>query len=632
MAKHPIQKTTVADKVSNIEISPKSNKIAPVLVLLALVVYVGVLYWPSLQNGFTNWDDDVYVTANENLAWTPENRKILSTKQVAGNFHPLTMWSLSWDRGADVQKPLDPKPFHRTNLFWHLLNTVLVFFLALRLKANHWVAGIAALFFAIHPMHVESVAWVSGRKDVLFAAFFLAGLIAFTYYLEKGRVLVFLATFALFVLSCLAKPAAIVFPLAAWLIHWYLQKDSAVQLKKIGYLAPLLLVSAIFSFTTLKYQKDIGAVDEQFNFIQRSLFAAYSLVAYLIKLVFPTQLSAFHPAPLANASLSWQFYAAPFGVLAVLGLLWWSYSRNRLLFFALAFFFVNLVLVLGFIKVGSAVMAERYTYISYTALFLMIGTLVWEYSEKGGLGRLLAWAVLIALAAYWTMTTRQQIKVWRNSETLWTQIVSQYPTESTLSYRGYHRYLEKKWDKALEDFDKAYAINPKNPTTVHIRAICLEKMGKTDLALKAYEEFEKNFPPKGDVFLQHATLLNNLKRPAQAIPFFEQGLALNPQNIDGWVNLSTAYFNEKQTDKAENCCNKALELNPEFIVALNNRGALRLSSGRYDEAIQDFNKSISLNTNQPQMYLYRSMCYERLGKKAEAGEDKAAAERLKAQK
>lgn len=590
----------------------------------AILVFTAVLYWPSLQNGFTNWDDDVYVTANENLSWNAENLKVLSTKQVAGNFHPLTMWSLAWDRGSDAGKAPAPYPFHRSNLLLHLLNTALVFWLVRRLRVGTAIAAITALFFAIHPMHVESVAWVSGRKDVLFSAFFLGGLITFTYNLERQKIGLWLLTFGLFVLSCLAKPAAIVFPLVLLLLHWYLQPDTVRKPRNLAYLLPFLLVSAVFSYTTLLYQKEIGAVDEQFGFLTRSLFAGYAFAAYLWKMILPFNLSAFHPAPLANEKLPGLFYAATLASLVIIALMVFAFQRWRLVFFALAFYLLQVLLVLGFIKVGSAVTAERYTYLSYTGLFVLLGYSVLEVSKKSALWRALAWGSIAVLAVFWALTTRKQIAVWRNSESLWSQIVAQYPTEKCLSYRGYDRYLGQKWDQALEDFDRAYALNPNNETTVHIRAICLDKSGKKEAALKVYEEYEQKFPPKADIFFQHATLLNGLKRTAEAIPPFEKGLSLNPDNIDAWTNLATAYFAQQQPQKAEECCNKALAINPKFLIALNNRGALRLSMGRYEEAIADLSASLAINPNQPQTYNYRSICYERTGKKAEAAADKAA--------
>ncbi len=260
-------------------------------------------------------------------------------------------------------------------------------------------------------------------------------------------------------------------------------------------------------------------------------------------------------------------------------------------------------------------MAERYTYISYTGIFLLLAWTAVRMSEKGAQARTMAWLAIAVLTGYWAWTTSKQIAVWRNSETLWTQIVAQYPTEKCFSYRGYHRYLEGKWVEALADFNAAYALNPNNETTVHIRAICFEKSGKTAEALNAYQEYEQNFPANVDVLFQHANLLNSLKRTSEAIPYFEKGLGLNPKNIDGWTNLATAYFAQQQPQKAEECCTKALEINPKFLIALNNRGALRLSMGRWNEAITDFNQSLAINPDQPQTRQYRDICYQRTGAK-----------------
>jgi protein O-mannosyl-transferase len=568
-------------------------------ILAAILVFTAVVYWPSLSNGWTNWDDPAYVTDNPDIG----SYSTLATKEVAGNFHPLTMWTLAFDHHAVGSKMPDPAPYHRTNLWLHLLNTALTFLLIRRLRATWWVAGFVALIFAIHPMHVESVAWVSGRKDLLFSAFFLGGLLFFVKKRVKAELNLsdWAVVVVCFVLSCLSKPAAIVFPFIVLLTDWYLRPEG--RRNWIAYGA-MVAISAVFSVITLQYQRHVGAVveDGYFSLVQRTLFAAYGFMIYLWKLVFPSQLSAFHPAPDRTVVLGGNFYAALAGAAGVLGAVVWAWIKGwRTWFYGLAFYAVMLALVLGFVKVGSALFAERYTYLAYTGLLLAIGIWGERFALRGSGQKLGILAASVVFVAFFTLKTREQIGAWRDGETLWSQIIALYPQDNTYSYRGYLRYQNSQWEKALEDFDKAYAIQPNSETTVHIRALCLQKTGKNKEAWAAFSEYEQKFPPKPAVQIAAAECLLALNRPDEAIARFEQALAAQPQNA----------------------LSKALALNPKYLPALNNRGACRLLTNNWQGSVDDLTQSLALNANQPQMYDYRARAYEQLGRKAEAAADRA---------
>lgn len=609
------------------------------LLLLVVVAATALLYRPSLNNGFTNLDDDVYVTNNPDLAWNGKNLRTLASKEVAGNFHPLTMWSLALDRGSEAQKVPAPEPFHRTNLWLHLLNVALTFGLALRLRSGVWVAAVIALFFGIHPLHVESVAWVAGRKDVLYTAFFLSGLLVYTYARERSqngpRTGLWLLVFAFFVLSALSKPAAIVFPLVLLLLDWYLapyttHKAAGHTLSQtikgnLVWLIPFLLVSAFFAYQTLRYQQHVGAVAEQYTFGRRCLFAAYGLVIYPVKLLWPFHLSAMHPAPGPTDPLHSSLLAAPLGAIGILGALAWAYFKKRGLFLGLSFYLINVLLVLGFIKVGSALYAERYTYVAYTGLFWVMavgGQWLWM---RGALGRAATVTLFTALTVLFALRTNQQITIWRNSDTLWTQIIDLYPTPTNLSYRGYHYYLDQQYEKALADFDRANALKANDETTLHIRALCLEKLGRLEESWAAFAQYEKQFPPNKDVLFHAGNCLMGLKRYPEAIERYARVTALDPKHLDALNNQANAWFNLKNYEKAEMAFSSALAVQPDFLQGLNNRGAARLNLNKWQEAIADFTKSLAIDPNQGQIFRYRSMALDRLGRKQEAAVDKAEA-------
>lgn len=576
--------------------------------IAAVLLLAGLLYRPALSNGFTNYDDDVYVTANRNVLWESSHLDTLLTKQVAGNFHPLTMWSLAWDRGSDAKAPLDAAPFHRTNVWLHLLNTMLVFWLALRLRVGAWGAAAAALLFAVHPLHVEPVAWISSRKDVLYSTFFLGGLLAATAVFRQGRWYQWTAVALFFVLALLSKPAAIVFPAALWLIHWYVQPRTATQPRQLLYLIPFIVLSLLSTLVTFAYQEDIGAVDQQYSLGKRFLFASYSAVIYLWKLVAPFQLSAFHPAPLANETLSGKFYAAPVPAALFVALTAWAFLRGkRLLFFALAFYLVNLFLVLGFVKLGSSLYAERYTYMAYTGIFIAVGAVLQQILQGSvPWKKVVSVALTAGFAAMFAWQTARQIPVWKDSETLWTQVLAQYPSDKNYGSRGYYYYLSGQWEKALRDFEKAYTLNPANETALQIQGICLQKLNRNAEAIQRYESFLKKFKPNVIVTFELGNALMAQQNPAAAVEAYTKTLALHPEHLDALNNRASAWFQLKEYAKAEADYSTALAIRPDFLAALNNRAGARLNIGNRAGAIEDFKKSLSLQPDQPTIRDYLS--------------------------
>ncbi len=235
-----------------------------------------VAYLPSLGNGFLNWDDNFYVT--ENPVMTHPTLHGLLTQNLGGNYHPLTMASLLLNYKISG---LDPGSYHWLNLLFHIANTALVFFFVRKLSGGRlWTSVVSALFFGIHPMHVESVAWISERKDVLYAFFYLIALLTYLRYLEGGWVWL-LATWGAFVLSAASKPAAVVLPITLLLIDWFRKRPlrGTALVEKV----PFFLVSAAVGALTFLGQKQVGAVhSELWTPLQRVLFASAGTVMYVV--------------------------------------------------------------------------------------------------------------------------------------------------------------------------------------------------------------------------------------------------------------------------------------------------------------------------------------------------------------
>jgi len=534
-----------------------SRDASRLLWLAALLFVTYLVYMPSLDNDFTNWDDNYYVTENALVAH-PTLQGLVTTP-VGGNYHPLTVASLAFNYYLSGPRPFS---YHWLNLLLHVANTALVFFFVWKLSGGRlWTTVVTAAFFGIHPMHVESVAWIAERKDVLYALFYLLGLLAYLRYLGTRRVAWLGLTWGAFVLSAASKPAAVVFPVTMFAIDYFKRRSfrgPGVWLEK----APFFVVSAATGVLTLMSQKAAGAVaaPQQWTLVQKILFASYGTVMYVVKLFLPFRLSAIYPYPtVAGTPLGAEYYAA-FGALAVLlPLALFLFRRNRVVLFGLAFFFINIVLVLQFFSVGQAVMADRYTYLPYIGLFF---ALAWWLDERPGprLGRVplrrVLGAVFVALAVVSLVQTWRRCDVWQNSGTLWNDAIAKYPGQVVDAYnnRGYYYLAESRYPAALADFDEAIALNPKVARV--------------------------------------------------------------------WVNKGTVFAEQNQNDSAYVCFARAIELKPDYPEALSNRGAIRSRRGDLAGAVVDFSRAIDLQPTLRDAYNNRALVYFKMGEYEKAVADR----------
>jgi protein O-mannosyl-transferase len=526
--------------------------------LLAILALTFAVYLPSLDNAFTNWDDDYYVTNNYVVAH-PTLQGLLTTP-LGGNYHPLTMASLALNYAYSGAQPAS---YHWLNLLLHLANTALVFVFVRKLSGGRlWTTVVTALFFGVHPMHVESVAWIAERKDVLYALFYLAGLITYLRYLEKRRIAWLGVTLLAFVLSVASKPAAVVFPVALLAIDYFKRRPLAGTLLEK---APFFLVSVLAGLLTIAGQKSAGAVaaPTQWTFVEKVLFASYGTVMYVAKLFWPVHLSAIYPYPtVEGAPIGPEFYVA-FAALAItLPTVVYLFRRNRVVLFGLAFFFINIVLVLQFFGVGQAVMADRYTYLPYIGLFI---ALAWWLDERPGVAvaglpvRAILGGVFALLLPLSLVQTWKRCDVWQNAGTLWNDTIAKYPGRVVDAYnnRGYYFIETGRYREALADFDQAIAMNP---------------------------------------------------RVARV-----------------WVNKGNVLAAENQNDSAYVCFERAIALKPDYPEALNNRGGIRARRGDLAGALEDFSRAITLTPTFRDPYGNRAYVYYQMGEYEKAIADRRRA-------
>ena len=594
------------------------------LVLLAgLLVLTFMVYLPALSNGFTNWDDGEYILENKYLALTAEHLPLLFTNNVVGNIHPLTMLSLGIDHAFGGTE--DAFPYHLTNVLLHLLNVALVFFLTLRLSRNQTpVALITALFFAIHPMHVESVAWISARKDVLYTAFFVGSLLWYLRYKEQARWWLYALSFLAALASGLSKPAAVVLPVVMLLIDFYQGRLSGLKiwLEKV----PFFVLSFILGFVTLRAQSQAMHHDS-YSFGEKWVVGMYGYVTYLLKAFWWGKLSPFYPYPENKFDLPASFYTYIPLFLLIVGATLWSLRKTKTVFFGVAFYTVTIALVLKVVTVGSAILAERYTYVPYIGLFFILGCAFARLTP--GFTRQVATSGLVLFAAACCYQTFQQTKVWKDTITLFTQAINHYP-EANLPYinRAGEYRTRKQYELSLKDYNTADQVEPNYLLGIKGRALVLFDMNRYAEALRDFETLVKAGSQEALIFGKRGACLTYLQRYQEAIDSYNQGLVLNPNDGDIHNDRSSNYFHLKEYEKAIADYTKAIELKTDHADMLRNRGATYLLMARYAEALADFDACIQKGNPPAVVHYYRSAALDKLGRK----EDARAAAQLAASK
>lgn len=551
-----------------------------------------IVFIQMLSNGFTNWDDQRYVTENAMLIG-PDWKAIFSSP-VVSNYHPLTMLSLALNYQVSA---LDPFSYHMVNWILHILNTVLVAFLAFKLSSgNIWVGVLTALFFGIHPMHVESVAWISERKDVLYTFFFLLALIGYNEYLGERNWKKYLVVLLWFAASLLSKPAAVTLPLIMLLLDWYRGRsfrDKALWLEKI----PFFTFAVLFGILTLIYQAEEAIANpEYYPLWQKLVFAVYGFGEYFRRLFWPFPLSTIHPFP-DQGIIPSAYYPSILMTFCVIGVTWY-FRRNKDLLFGVAFYSINLVLVLQVLAFGNSVISERYTYVPYSGLVFGLAML-WAKSNLPSTWKY----VLLTLVAFtglaFCLATYRQVQVWHDSMTLWTKAIDVYPRSYVArANRGNYLITDMKaYDEGLVDYNIALEVMPDHINSLENRAIIFLHKENYQAALTDAEMFVKYHPDMPRGYFLKAFTLDRLGRADEAIAEYTRSIALDPKNAEPLANRGIIFYNSKKdylSAKAD--FDAAIILDPSKGEPFLNRARCWIKSGNKAEALKDLETARQLGT------------------------------------
>ena len=618
----------------------KSKKGLPFIIAICISYITYIVFSPSLKCDFAGqWDDKEYVTENAMVVNNHIPVKEIFHTPVSLNYHPLTMLSLAYNYQT---AKLNPEIYHSWNVWLHVFNTILVFmFIYFLTKQNLLMAAIVSIFFGIHPMHVESVTWISERKDVLYVFFCMAGLISYLKYIQHRKILWYLITLILFVLSCLSKAMAVVFPIVLLLIDYFVSASESktfLQNKRIFIdKIPFLLISLGFGLAAFKIQQS-GMIMQAMNLFstpERIMFASYGAIMYIVKLIVPLNLSAFYAYPIYNHSTKFPLiiYLAPFILIAVSAFIYFFSRKDKAIVFGSLFYFFTVVLVLQFISVGNVIMADRYSYLSYVGLLFIVAHIVNLSFQKGSKLASMKFVfigIIIIGVLVFSVQTYAQTKVWNNPETLWSNAINIDPDNCYTGYinRGIVYQKRGQNDLALSDFSKSIIINPGNSTAYLDRGAIYSDLGKDTAALMDFDLSIKLDPNNSEVYYDKGRILAKLGKDSMAIINYDKALQLNPHYALAYMNRGVVNYNRQQVDLALIDYNKAIETNPDLDIPYYNRGIIYYNKAQYNLALADFTKAIALNATVPQYWQYNSLTEKVLGKNTEALADSIKAVQL----
>ena len=572
---------------------------------LAAVIFIAItiaVYSPAL-NGERIWDDDAHLTSPD-LRSLHGLVQIWTHPEATQQYYPLVHSAFWLEHKLWGERLL---PYHLVNIFLHAISAVLLLRILQRLRVPG--AWLAAGLFALHPVQVESVAWISELKNTLSGAFFLSAALLYLRFDETRRRTVYFLALGLFVLGLFCKTVIATLPAALLVVLWW-QRGKLSLKRDVAPLTPFFLVgTAAGLFTAWVERSYIGAqgTDFNFSFVERCLIAGRAFWFYLSKLFWPRDLIFIYPRWHVSQAVWWQ-YLFPFAALLLLVLLWTWRRKQRAPLAALLLFFGMLFPVLGFFNVYPFVysfVADHFQYLASIGIFALVGAgLTLLFNRWEGRYRYLGVVVSLLLLVLLGGLTYRQSRMYVNAETLYRVTLQKNPG-SWMAHDnlGVILVAQGRLDEAIGHYHEALKLRPGNPQSHYDLGIALRQKGQTDNAIREYEEalhlrpnYQKAHNNLGNILLQTGQI-------DEAVNHLRSALELQPDYAEAHNNLGNALMQKQSVDEAISHYRQALEIRPQYREAHFNLGGALVRVGRLDEGIGHYREALKAGSNPPEAYL-----------------------------
>ncbi len=623
--KGPIQKQQRTGQPKNLLQHKKDFFPERTVFLIIILIITFIAFLPSLSNQFIKaWDDGAYVTDNPlitHLNW--ESIKGFFTTQKNGTYVPIPL--LSWALEFKLFG-LNPFPYHLNNLLIHLLCTSLVFYFLILLRLPVIYSALGALLFGIHPMHVESVAWITERKDLLFCVFYLGSLITYIKYIlsENGKPIYFLLTLFFFALSLFSKIQAVSLPLSLLLLDYWL--DRPLKWKLLWEKIPFFVLSLGFGLAGYFILQHFQVIDihDKYTLLERILLGLFSLSAYLVKLIAPLNLSILYPYPVdPGESLPVLYWVNPVFLIALAVLIYLTIRKTKAVVFGVLFFLFNVMFLLQFVRAGQAYHADRFTYVAYIGLFFLAAWAAHKFANRNKYGQWIITGLAIVITAFFFSNTYARCKDWKDNITLWNDVIEKYPLKIPTAYYNLGLAYANlgQWDKAIDDYSGAIRLRPKYTDAYSNRGVAYKNLGQFDKAIEDYSSAIGMDPDYYKAYYNRGTAYYILRQWTLSIADFSKAIGINPKYTEAYNNRGIVYNDLGHWVMAIADYSRAIEIDPKYKDAYANRGVTYGHLGQWDKAIADYSSVIAMNPNYSDGYNNRGIVYSNLGKWDEAIDD-----------
>jgi tetratricopeptide (TPR) repeat protein len=644
------------------------NVVLPVVI--AIVTFICYSY--TLHNQFLDWDDWIYVQKDPYItSFSAHNLKMMLFHNITKNyFHPITMLSLAMNYHFSK---LAPEGYYFTNVLIHSLNTVLIFILVRTLLEEMaarrgygkiqnipWVAGMCALMHGIHPMHVESVAWMCERKDILYSFFYFMGLIAYIRFAREQTLKAMGIVVVLYCASLMSKPMAVSFPFSLFAFDVILKRDressevlpifkpfadiakaiigmfsgfikplrddkrlTAVA-KVFGEKAPFFIISLAGGILVYFTAKESGSIAflNGFTLLHKLTVPFYSFMMYAVKAIVPFNLCSYYPYPPVTTT-GWIpaiFYIGPVIVAAMVGIpMYLSYKSSennfRVVFFGIGFYFANVLFILQFLSAGVAIMCERYSYIAYGGIFFMIAYFLNDIVRRKPEYKVPIVAAVLIFAGSLAYICRERTKTWHNSETFWKDVIVKYPRQWLVPYMNLAQYYvdSNKMDSAFTYYKILVELHSTGPEIYRNLANIYGMHQQYDKALPLYEQALKyDSSGGGDIYLDRAVTYSIMGKLDLAIPDYNKAYAKDTNSEKILSNRGYAYMQLGQFDLSMADYNHLIRINPNEPSYYLRRGQDEIDKGDISTAIKDLTKCLASQPNNGECLYDMALAYSDL--------------------
>lgn len=565
----------------------RNNVIKPLIGLIIIYLVATWVFSQSLSFDFTYLDDQEQIVQNPNIKSLNFNKLIDIFKSTSvGMYQPIStfFYAIVHTIGG-----LNPKAYHILSLVFHFLNILLVFQVFKKFHFTTNLALILTAIFAVHPMQVESITWLSAYSNLCFSFFFLLALLSYIKFTDRNYKVFYFLSLVLFILSGLAKSTAVVFPIVL-IAYDFIIKEKALLKASLNKL-PFLIVSIGLGIITIVSRESAGHLSDlsiSFSWFDRIFLICHSILFYPVKFIAPINLSAFYAYPeLSNGNLPALYYLSPLAILLI-GVLLWRFRPNKVMLFGMVFYAIGISLVLQFIPVGNQLTTDRYIYLPMLGFLLIIAHFLSKLKSQKLVPFLIIIPLLLALLSY------ERTKVWENDKSIWTDVITKNPkVAQAYNNLGSYALKENNGKLAMQHFNKAIELKPYYADAYSNRGSLYADLGNSE---KAFQDLNQaiQLRPHADAYYNRANEFVKMKDLNSALADYAESLKLKP-SPDAYTNRAFVYAQMRQTQKAMDDLNRAIRLNQNYGQAYFLKGMIYNGEGNKNQACSELNKAARLN-------------------------------------